>query len=199
MITLPGYRIIDKIYEGSRTLIYQGQRLIENSFLCRTLEQKVQERTAQLKQKNELICKLFGRYLSDEVVANLLSSPEGLKLGGQRRNITILISDLRGFTATSERKSPEEVVEILNFYLGCMADVISQYQGTIIEFMGDGILVLFGAPTAREDDAVRSVACACAMQLAMGEVNAKMKELGLPQLEMGIGLNTGEVVVGNIG
>ncbi len=199
MITLPGYPIIDKIYEGSRTLIDQGQRLIENSFLCRILEQKVQERTAQLKQNNELIRRLFGRYLSDEVVANLLSTPEGLKLGGQRRNITILISDLRGFTATSERLSPEEVVEILNFYLGCMADVISHYQGTIIEFMGDGILVLFGAPTAREDDAVRSVACACAMQLAMGEVNAKIKELGLPQLEMGIGLNTGEVVVGNIG
>ena len=80
-----------------------------------------------------------------------------------------------------------------------MADVITSYQGTIDEFMGDGILVLFGAPIAREDDAKRAVACAVAMQLAMGKVNERMKQLGLPQLEMGIGINTGEVVVGNIG
>ncbi len=141
----------------------------------------------------------FGRYLTDEIVANLLEHPEGLKLGGERRTITIMTSDLRGFTSLSERLSPEEVVKILNFYLGCMADVITSYQGTIDEFMGDGILVLFGAPTAREDDAKRAVACAVAMQLAMVSVNEKMKEWGFSLLEMGIGINTGEVVVGNIG
>ncbi len=145
------------------------------------------------------IRKTFGRYLTDAVVANLLESPEGLKLGGERRTITILTSDLRGFTNLSERLPPEEVVKILNFYLACMADVITQYQGTIDEFMGDGILVLFGAPTVREDDSQRAVACAVAMQLAMASVNEKMKEWGLPKLEMGIGINTGEVVVGNIG
>ncbi|MGK7872045.1 MAG: CHASE2 domain-containing protein [Xenococcaceae cyanobacterium] len=142
---------------------------------------------------------IFGRYLSNEVVATLLESPEGLKLGGERRKITLLTSDLRGFTATSERLPPEEVVKILNFYLGYMADIITRYQGTIDEFMGDGILVLFGAPISREDDAQRSVACAVAMQLAMEQVNEKMKKWGLPPLEMGIGINTGEVVVGNIG
>ena len=141
----------------------------------------------------------FGRYLTDEVVANLLESPEGLKLGGERRTITILTSDLRGFTALSERLPPEEVVKILNFYLGHMAEVITSYQGTIDEFMGDGILVLFGAPTVREDDAKRAVACAVAMQLAMVSVNEKIKEWGIGQLEMGIGINTGVVVVGNIG
>ena len=170
------------------------------------LEGRVRERTADLalantdlEQRNGLIQQVFGRYLTNEVVANLLESPEGLKLGGERRKITILTSDLRGFTATSERLSPEEVINILNLYLEYMADVITKYQGTIDEFMGDGILVLFGAPTAREDDAVRAVACACAMQLAMGSVNERMKQLGLPPLEMGIGINTGEVVVGNIG
>ncbi|MGB3510154.1 MAG: adenylate/guanylate cyclase domain-containing protein [Microcoleaceae cyanobacterium] len=145
------------------------------------------------------IRKTFGRYLTDEIVATLLESPEGLKLGGERRKITILTSDLRGFTAISERLPPEEVVKILNFYLGYMADVITKYQGTIDEFMGDGILVLFGAPIVREDDAVRSVACAIDMELAMEPVNKQMKEWGLPPLEMGIGINTGEVVVGNIG
>ncbi|MBD2664325.1 adenylate cyclase [Richelia sinica FACHB-800] len=145
------------------------------------------------------IRKIFGRYLNEAVVANLLESPEGLKLGGERRKITILTSDLRGFTATSERLQPEEVVKILNFYLECMADVITQYQGTIDEFMGDGILVLFGAPTQRKDDAERAVACAVAMQLAMEKVNTKMQEWGLLPLAMGIGINTGVVVVGNIG
>lgn len=174
----------------------------------RELEGKVRERTAELaqvnidlEQRNGLIRQIFGRYLSDEVVTNLLTDAENekLQLGGERRKITILTSDLRGFTAISERMSPEEVINILNIYLEYMADVITQYQGTIDEFMGDGILVLFGAPTARKDDAVRAVACACAMQLAMGSVNERMKQMGLPSLEMGIGINTGEVVVGNIG
>ena len=141
----------------------------------------------------------FGRYLNKEVVASLLESPEGLKMGGERRKITILTSDLRGFTATSERLPPEEVVKILNFYLGAMADVITKYQGTIDEFMGDGILVLFGAPTARVDDATRAIACAINMQLAMTPINHRIQEWGLRPLEMGIGINTGEVVVGNIG
>ena len=154
---------------------------------------------AYIAQTARGIRKTFGRYLTDEVVANLLEHPEGLKLGGERRKITILTSDLRGFTALSERSSPEEVIKVLNLYLGYMADVITQYQGTIDEFMGDGILVLFGAPTAREDDARRAIACGIAMQLAMDSVNEKMKQLDLPHLEMGIGINTGDVVVGNIG
>ncbi|MEA5420780.1 adenylate/guanylate cyclase domain-containing protein [Spirulina sp. CCNP1310] len=145
------------------------------------------------------IRRTFGRYLTAEVVASLLESPEGLKMGGERRKITILTSDLRGFTALSERLPPEEVVKILNFYLSYMADIISQYQGTIDEFMGDGILVLFGAPTQREDDPQRAIACGIAMQRSMAEINQQIEAWGLPKLEMGIGINTGEVVVGNIG
>ena len=141
----------------------------------------------------------FGRYITDDVVATLLENPDGAKLGGERRLITILTSDLRGFTALAERLSPEEVVKILNIYLGIMAEVISEYQGTIDEFMGDGILVLFGAPMLREDDPQRAVACAIAMQLAMMRVNQEMAKLGRSELGMGIGINTGEVVVGNIG
>lgn len=145
------------------------------------------------------IRRTFGRYLTAEVVANLLENPEGLKMGGERRKITILTSDLRGFTALSERLPPEEVVKILNFYLSYMADIITQYQGTIDEFMGDGILVLFGAPTQREDDPQRAIACGIAMQRSMAEINQQIEAWGLPKLEMGIGINTGEVVVGNIG
>lgn len=173
---------------------------------AQTLERRVKDRTADLAQANEelgkrnqLIRQVFGRYLNDQVVTKLLESPEGLQLGGNRRQITLLTSDLRGFTALSERLSPEEVLNILNLYLEYMADMINQYEGTIDEFMGDGILVLFGAPHEHEDDALRAVACACAMQLAMGAVNQHIAVMGLPRLEMGIGINTGDVVVGNIG
>jgi len=170
------------------------------------LELRVRERTADLAQtntelgkSNALIRQVFGRYLTDKVVAKLLEDPEKLKLGGERRKITILTSDLRGFTAISEQLPPEEVVQILNLYLKQMADVITKYEGTIDEFLGDGILVLFGAPTVRADDAVRAVACAVEMQLAMVAVNTQIRDLGFPTVEMGIGINTGEVVVGNIG
>ncbi|MBK1990356.1 adenylate/guanylate cyclase domain-containing protein [Sphaerospermopsis aphanizomenoides BCCUSP55] len=143
--------------------------------------------------------KTFGRYLTDEVVTNLIETPSGLKLGGERRKVTILVSDVRGFSAISEEYPPEKVVEILNLYLELMTDVIHQYKGTINDFMGDGILVMFGAPINREDDSQRAIACAVAMQLAMSQVNAKNQEMNLPILEMGIGINTGEVVAGNIG
>jgi adenylate cyclase len=170
------------------------------------LERRVKERTADLvksnhdlSQSNELVRQVFGRYLTDEVVAQLLETPQGLKLGGERRQVTILTSDLRGFTALSEQLSPEEVVKLLNIYLDYMTDAIALYQGTIDEFMGDGILVLFGAPTQRENDATRAVACAVAMQLAMTAVNEELRLRGLPELGMGVGINTGEVIVGNIG
>ena len=145
------------------------------------------------------IRRTFGRYLSDDIVSTLLENPDGLALGGDRRNITILTSDLRGFTATAERLPPEDVIKILNFYLGVMADIITEHQGTIDEFMGDGILVLFGAPIQRPDDPQRAINCAIAMQLAMEQVNQQMEDWGYMPLEMGIGIHTGEVVVGNIG
>jgi adenylate cyclase len=141
----------------------------------------------------------FGRYLTDEVVASLLESPSGLKFGGERRKVTIMLSDLRGFSAISERLPPEQVVTILNLYLGVMSDIITQYHGTINEFIGDGIFVMFGAPVYRKDDSQRAIACAVAMQAAMDGVNEQNQKLGLPTIEMGIGINTGEVVVGNIG
>ncbi len=145
------------------------------------------------------IRQIFNRYLTDEVVATILETPHGLKLGGERRKVTILMSDLRGFSAISERLPPESVVELLNIYLAAMTEVITQYRGTIDEFIGDAILVIFGAPIQRDADAQRAVACAVAMQLAISAVNDQLERLGLPQIEMGIGINTGEVVVGNIG
>ena len=165
------------------------------------LEVTVEKAVAMVREQKQAAHarQTVGRYLSDEVAEELLSSPEATELGGERRRVTILFGDLRGFSALSERIPPERVVEVLNVYLGTMAEVIAEYGGTIDEYLGDGILVLFGAPVKREDHARRAVACALAMQLAMARVNERVADLGLPHLQMGIGINTGDVVVGNIG
>jgi adenylate cyclase len=161
--------------------------------------QEIQRLAEQLELRNRFIRTTFGRYLTDDVVTSILDSPEGLKLGGEKRRVTILMADLRGFTSLSERLWPEQVVAILNRYLGTMVDIIMEYQGTIEEFIGDAIFVIFGAPLCMNDHAQRAVACAVAMQLAMATVNAQNRDESLPEVEMGVGVNTGEVVVGNIG
>ena len=152
-----------------------------------------------LRVRNQFIKKTFGRYMSDEVVEKLLESPDGLKLGGESLTVTIVMTDLRGFSAISEKLPPEVVVEMLNNYLLDMTDIILKYSGIVNEIIGDAILILFGAPTMRADDADRALACALEMQLAMEKVNRRNQEHNLPDLEMGIGINTGKVVAGNIG
>lgn len=141
----------------------------------------------------------FSKYLAPTVVDQMLKDPAKLALGGETRKLTIMMSDLRGFTAMAERMKPHEVLAVLNHYLGTMADIIMEYGGTIDEFIGDAILVIFGAPIPGQDDARRAVACAVAMQRAMIAINEHNAKQGLPKLEMGIALNTGEVIVGNIG
>lgn len=153
----------------------------------------------EVELRNRFIRQTFGRYLDNEVVSRLLETQEGLALGGVKRRISVLMSDLRGFTSLAERLSPEDVVAVINNYLTVMTDVIMLSGGTIDEFIGDGILVLFGAPVERADHARAAVTCALRMQQAISEVNRISAERGLPIVEMGIGINSGEVVVGNIG
>ncbi|MFQ5852263.1 MAG: adenylate/guanylate cyclase domain-containing protein [Candidatus Binatia bacterium] len=151
-----------------------------------------------LKQRH-FIRDTFGRYISQQVVDELLSSPDRLRLGGELREVTFLVSDLRGFTALSSRMKPDEVIQIVNRFLEPMVDIITRYRGTVDEFQGDGILAFFGAPLAATDDPERAVACAVEMQRALVEVNTEQRQRGLPELHMGIGISTGEVIVGNIG
>lgn len=166
----------------------------------------LQNRTRELKKtledldlRNRFIRKTFGRYLSDELVQQILEDPEGAALGGEKREITIMMADLRGFTAISERLPAEDVVGIINVFLEEMTEVILKYQGTIVEFLGDAIFAIFGAPIVRSDDPQRAVACAIEMQLAMDRVNRRNADRGYPQVAMGIGINTDPLIVGNIG
>ena len=178
---------VTKPYDKEELLarIRAGSRII-------SLEQK-------LDRRNQFIRKTFGRYTSDEIVEALLDVPDGLKLGGEKREVTLLMSDLRGFTALTERLDPTVVVFLLNHYLSAMVEVIQRSGGTIDEIIGDSILVVFGAPVVMQAAAKRAVLCALKMQKAMNEVNEYHIERGCPEIEMGIALHTGEVVVGNIG
>lgn len=115
------------------------------------------------------------------------------------REVTVLLTDLRGFSAISEAYPAPELLDILNRYLVKMSEIAIAYGGTIDKFMGDSIMVLFGAPTSRSDDVKRAVTCAVAMQVAMAEINQYHKQNGLPELNMGIGINTGTVMAGLLG
>ncbi len=172
---------------------------VETQLSLRRQKQEIRRLAEDLELRNRFIQTLFGRYISDEVVADLLSSPEGPKIGGEQRRVTLLMSDLRGFTPLTEGLEPQQVLRLLNSYLGTMADVVLAHQGTVDEFVGDAILAIFGAPVARPDDAHRAVACAVAMQAALAALNRANEPASLPRLEMGIAVHTGEVIVGNIG
>jgi class 3 adenylate cyclase len=150
-------------------------------------------------EKRDFIRDTFGRYVTQEVVKRLLESKEALELGGEIREVSIIMSDLRGFTALTAEMDPEQVITFLNRYLGKMIEILLDFRAVIDEIVGDGILAFFGAPEPLEDHPVRAVACALKMQTAMDEINSLNEADGLPHLEMGIAVNTGSVVVGNIG
>ena len=179
-----------------RPLLIIGFAMIALIVYRYIMEEK--EKMESLRQR-DFIRDTFGRYLSSEVVEELLDSPAGLKMSGENREVTFLVSDLRGFTALTSSLSPNQVIEIINRYFEHMIEIIARYQGTVNEFLGDGILSFFGAPLYAEDDPERAVACAVEMQNALAVVNVEQRRLKLPELAMGIGINTGEVVVGNIG
>jgi class 3 adenylate cyclase len=162
-------------------------------------ESMLERERAKLEELTVLLRKMFGRYLSTEVMKSLIENPSTLELGGEKRSVTIMMSDLRGFTALSERLEPEQVVQMLNTYFEVMVEVILRYNGTINEIIGDALLIMFGAPQEMPDRAQRAIACGIEMQNKMAEVNERNRSQGLPELEMGIGLNETEVVVGNIG
>lgn len=149
--------------------------------------------------KEKRLHSAFERYTSPEIADYVLTTPGGEKQGGIDKKVTILMSDLRGFTAMSSRLSSADLITMLNHYFECMSAVIDRYSGTIIEFLGDGLFVVFGAPKDEPGHPSHAVTCAVEMQNAMEEVNAWNRNRGWPELEMGIGINTGVCVVGNIG
>ena len=161
--------------------------------------ERIRSLNEQLELRNRLLKETFGRYLSDDIVREILDTPDGMKMGGSRRRITIMMSDLRGFTMMCERMEPERLITMLNHYFAEMYEEISRFNGTLIEFLGDGMFVIFGAPAVTQTHASDAVAAAIGMQKRMKAVNEWNAARGYEHLSMGIGINTDSVILGNIG
>lgn len=149
--------------------------------------------------KEEVARANYSRFLPEYVVTQMLENPDSFKLGGVMQTITILFADIRGFTRISEHASPEKIVDLLNRYFSAMTEIIFAHGGTLDKYLGDGLMALFGAPTATPKDAANALSAAVAMQRRMISINTELREEGFPEIGIGIGLHTGEVTVGYIG
>ncbi|HEX8154249.1 MAG TPA: adenylate/guanylate cyclase domain-containing protein, partial [Thermoanaerobaculia bacterium] len=141
----------------------------------------------------------FGRYVSPQILEHVLAHPEKVQLGGERRDLTILFSDIRGFTSISEASEPEEVVEMLNEYLTRMVEILLSHRGTLDKFIGDAVMGFWNAPAPDPDHARDAVLCAIEMVQETARLRARWEAEGKAALRIGVGINTGEAVVGNIG
>lgn len=141
----------------------------------------------------------FSKFVSQDVVDELLTNPEALGLGGAKKEISVFFSDVRGFTTISEKLGPEELVQLLNEYLSVMTDLIIEYKGTIDKYMGDAIMAFWGAPVENDDHAYYTCVSAIAQYIALKKLQVMWEERGVPAIDIGIGINTGHAVVGNMG
>jgi adenylate cyclase len=163
------------------------------------LTKSFNDMVAGLKER-DLLSNTFGRYVDQEIARKLMARPEATRLGGEKRQVVIMFSDIRNFTPMVENLSPEATIELVNDYFSRMVEVLGRHHGIIVDFLGDAILAFFDpldgplGPMVRE-----ALQCALEMQQAMSGVNLAEIDPQLPPLRMGIGLHAGEVVVGNIG
>lgn len=141
----------------------------------------------------------FMRFAPEQLVQEVVLKGKELMLGGDRREVTMLFSDLRNFTHFAERTLPEDVVQILNVHFDAMVRIISDHGGYVVDFLGDSLFAIFGAPQPTQDHAYQAIKCGLMMQLTRQRLNNKLAPPHLPRLEMGIGINTGSCVVGNMG
>jgi adenylate cyclase len=146
------------------------------------------------------IRKTFSQYLSPGVIELIEKDPEKyIRTGGEMKELTILFSDIRGFTTISEKLTPDELVQLLNEYFGQMTEIVFATHGTLDKYIGDAIMAFWGSPYPQEDHAFRSCSCALQMVSGLAKLNEKLKSSGRPPIGIGIGLNTGQVNVGNMG
>jgi adenylate cyclase len=141
----------------------------------------------------------FERYFAPDLAEQIASQAEAVQLGGTKRPVVVFFSDIRGFTSISETMNPDQIALLLTEYFTEMVEVVFENGGTLDKFMGDAIMALWGAPIAHEDDADRAIRAAIKQQETLAQLNEKWAREGRQQLEIGIGINFGEVFAGNIG
>jgi adenylate cyclase len=141
----------------------------------------------------------FEKYVSPAIVAEVLADPSNIELGGKKVELTVMFSDVRGFTTISEKLDPRALSDLLNSYLTPMTNLVFEHKGTLDKYMGDAIMSFWGAPIHFPDHAKHGCRCALAMIVKLKELQAEYRAKGLPEIDIGIGLNTGEMSVGNMG
>ena len=166
-------------------------------FFCYTSQTAYRFFTEERRAKE--IRTMFSSYVSKRIVDELIRDPSKMRLGGDRKELTVLFSDIRGFTTFSEKYRAEEVVSQLNEYLGAMTHIVFDHEGTLDKFVGDAVMAFWGAPLDQEDHAIRGVRCALDMMKKLRELQKKWESEGKHVIDIGIGINTGEMIVGNMG
>jgi adenylate cyclase len=154
--------------------------------------------TREIKNK-ALIRSMFHHYLSPSVVGELLKDPSKLKLGGEKKIATVFFSDVEGFTPISEKLAPEQVSDIMNLYFASVSDIILRQGGYVDKYIGDGVMAVFGVPIPQEDHALRACLSAIESVKAISALRNELVQRGLPEINIRIGINTGELIVGNMG
>jgi adenylate cyclase len=149
--------------------------------------------------QKRVVKKLFGRYVSKDVYNQLIEHPDRAELGGKRRDMSVLFSDIRGFTTVTEKGNPEELVAQLNEYFSRMVEIVFRHGGTVDKFVGDMVMALYGAPLDDADHAEHAVRTAIDMVRELGELNRDWGARGMAELDIGIGVNSGDMIAGNIG
>jgi len=206
-MTEQGLHRLQELEEENRRLLQE--LAVESQRRIRMLEEENQ-RLQELEEENIVLKRQFPKmndkifqdiesYFTNEVLEDLLLTKDGLRIGGERKKVTILFSDIRRSTEISELLDAADFIRMLNHYLEDMIEIINAWQGNILDFVGDSIIVVFGAPRPNESSARDAVACAVAMQRRMKSVNDWNLIRGYPRISMGIGIHTGEAILGNIG
>ena len=194
-------RRINRLVQGTRA-IAEGNFDVTLAVTSRdeigALTESFNQMARSLREK-EMIKRAFTRYVAREVVEEILKDPENLVLTGERREVTVLFCDVRGFTPMSERLSPEEVVLLLNDFYTLMIETTFKHDGTLDKFLGDAVMAIFGAPIAHPDHSLRAVRTALAMQEGIVELNARRLKDGKEPIAVGIGVSAGEAVAGTVG
>ena len=153
----------------------------------------------ELESDQNRLREMFGRFVSTEVAQEIADNPGGKLIPGKRYHATVFVSDIRAFTVLSETMAPEKLVEMLNHYFGAVTEIVSSCGGVVTEFLGDGIMCIFGAPAVCRDHAEKAVAAGLALQQKLPEINAWNREHGFPMIETGIGIHSGTILLGSLG
>lgn len=201
---LAGFSLLATGYLGMNFHLFSAQRLdlsIVYPLLPLVLTYLGGEsyRNLVVERKGRHLRKAFSTYLSPDLVAEIAKDPDSLKLGGEKRVISVIFTDIRDFTSLSEKLAPEELVTLLNRYLSPMTRIVMEERGTLDKFIGDAVMAFYNAPLEVPDHAARACRSALRMLEELARLNVQLKADGMPTINIGIGIHTGEAVVGNMG